>query len=665
MCGIAGWVSPRGGVDGAVLDRVRDAMEHRGPDGAGTWVGEDRRVGLAHRRLSIVDLSSEADQPMHAGSGHRRLSIVFNGEVYNHAELRRELEALGHRFVTDHSDTEALLRGALEWGVDALLPRLQGMFAFALFDPEAGRVTLVRDRVGIKPLYVAERGGDLLFASEAKALVRHPAVHARLDHESFRHYLSFRSVAAPRTLFEGVECLGAGERLDVDVRTGRTQRTVWWDPLEEARPAPPSLAAARDELAGLLEGSVDARMVADVPVGLFLSGGVDSSYLLKLLAKRKDGADTFTVTYPGHAAYDEGADARALASEVGTRHHEVPLDAATYGDALRAVAWHQDEPIAAPVCTSVYFLAKAAREAGVPVVLAGEGSDEVFVGYESWIRMRDAERWNRLLPDVPGRLLRRGASALAAWKLSCFSPHAEVLRRAGAGQPLFQGGSLDFGEHAKARLLGPAVRGGGASTYGAVVAPLRSAFEERADPRDLTAWMTYIDLRFRLPQLMLPRLDKMGMAWSIEGRVPFLDHRVIEFVLGLPREWRGALGGEGKALFKDVAERELPREFVRRKKKGFRAPVAEWKRGAFGRTCARQLETFAERTGLLDVGTLRELLARPGDRLYFSLVNFMVWYGLYIEDVLEGDGPSATGLGAVPGALPAVGAAPSAAGVGR
>ncbi|MEM6572013.1 MAG: asparagine synthase (glutamine-hydrolyzing) [Planctomycetota bacterium] len=634
MCGIAGWLSPDGTIASSVLDGIRDAMAHRGPDGAGTWVSSDRRVGLAHRRLSIIDLSDAASQPMRTERDGRALSIVFNGEIYNHADLRAELEALGHAFRTDHSDTEVLLVGAHAWGVDGLLPRLNGAFAFALFDERAGRVTLVRDRIGIKPLYVAALGRDLLFASEAKALFQHPRLEPALDRESFPHYLSFRSVAAPRTLFEGVECLAPAERMDVDVTTGRRTRTTWWDPLDAARTPPATLDAARDELAWLLQDSLDARLVSDVPVGLFLSGGVDSTYLLRLLAKRRDGAKTFTVTYPGHAAYDEGDDARHWAKTSGTDHHEVPLDAATYGDALEAVAWHQDEPIAAPVCTSVYFLAKAAREAGVPVVLAGEGSDELFIGYENWIRMRDAERWNGRFPDLPGRALRRTATALAAKRLSAFSPHLEVLRRASAGQPLFQGGSLDFGEAAKGRLLGPGATRGGASTYDAVIAPLRAAFEARADARDLTAWMTYVDLRFRLPQLMLPRLDKMGMAFSVEGRVPFLDHRVVEFVLGLPPAWRGAVGREGKALFKDVAERELPTEFVRRRKRGFRAPVAEWKEGEFGRQRALELQAFAERTELFEPAALRSLLARTGDRLYFSLVNFMVWYRLYVDDVL-------------------------------
>jgi asparagine synthase (glutamine-hydrolysing) len=634
MCGIAGWISRDGHVTLPPLVAMRDEMAHRGPDGAGAWVSADCRVGLAHRRLSIIDLAASAAQPMHAQHGARNVTIVFNGEIYNHAELRREFVQRGMSFVTDHSDTEVLLVGYLALGLDGLLHRLRGMFAFALYDHDRGRVVLVRDRVGVKPLYVTEVAGDTLFASEAKALLRHPLVTAKLDHESFRHYLSFRAVPAPRTLFEGIECLGPGELIDIDLRTNQRHRRTWWDPLERAAAPPPTLSAAADRLGELLSESFNLRLVADVPVGLFLSGGVDSAYLLQLLAKRHSAPETFTVTYPGESEYSEGAEAARLAGAAHARHHEIALDQTSYGDSLIDVAWHQDEPIAAPVCAAVYHLARAARGAGVPVVLAGEGSDEVFIGYRSWLRMRDAERWNGLLPDLPGRLLRRGAASIAASSLPWLSPQIEVLRRAAAGEPLFWGGAMEFGEGAKARLLGPAVRRSGLSTYEAVVRPLRTAFEARGDARDLTAWMTYIDLRFRLPQLMLPRLDKMGMAFSVEGRVPYLDHRVIEFIVGLPPDWRGARDKEGKALFKSVAERELPREFVRRKKRGFRAPVADWKHQAFGRQCLADLQRFAERTGLLEVEAIATLAQVRGDRLYFSLVNFMHWYCLFIEDVL-------------------------------
>ena len=456
MCGISGIFDPRAAVRREDLLAMARMQAHRGPDGEGAWIAPDARLGLSHVRLSIVDLSDDAAQPMATADG--RAVVCFNGEIYNHAELRTELEEQGVRFTTDHSDTEVLLRGLLHWGVPATLERLTGMFAFAYAERDARRMWLVRDRIGIKPLYFADTpGGGLAFASEAKALLAHPALDARLDHRSFRHYLGFRAVAAPHSLFEGIAQLGAGELLELDLVSGRRERRRYWDVLDAAHEAPATLAAAHDQLEELLGESVDSRLVSDVPVGLFLSGGVDSAYLLECIAERKQHPATFTVTYPGHAAYDEGTGARDRAAAAQSVHHEVPLDPESYAAALARVAWHQDEPIAAPVCTSVYFLARAARAANVPVVLAGEGADELFIGYRNWIRLRDAERLNTRVPDLPGRLLRRGASALGDPFLPWLSPEREMLRRAAQGQPLFWGGALDFGEHAKRRLIGPSV----------------------------------------------------------------------------------------------------------------------------------------------------------------------------------------------------------------
>lgn len=631
MCGISGSFDPRGNVRHAELVRMADAQAHRGPDGRGVWIAPDARLGLSHVRLSIVDLSTQAAQPMTTADGGA--TLCFNGEIYNHADLRAELEAQGVRFVTDHSDTEVLLQALRHWGIEATLERLNGMFAYAYTDRATQRLWLVRDRLGIKPLYhAALPGGGLAFASEAKALFAHPALDARLDHRSFRHYLSFRAVPAPATLFEGVRQLGAGELLELDLASGALRQRRWWDVLDSAQSPPPTEAAAHDRLEELLGASVDLRSTADVPVGLFLSGGVDSAYLLECLAERRERPSTFTLTYPDQAEYDEGAQALSRARAARADHHEVALDSTDYGQALARVAWHQDEPIAAPVCTSVYMLSRAARRANVPVILAGEGADELFVGYRSWIRLRDAERLNQRVPELPGRLLRRGAHAVCSPFLSWLAPEREVLRRAARGEPLFQGGALDFGEAAKAQLIGPAVGARDADTYAEVIAPLRADFVARRDAEDLTAWMSYVDLRFRLPQLMLPRLDKMGMAFGIEGRVPFLDHRIAEFTLGLPPKWRGGVGQEPKALFKRVAERKLPRAFVRATKRGFRAPVKEWKGGPFGGRALPALTAFAERTGLFDSHALASLLSTGGDRLWFSLFNFVLWHGLYLEN---------------------------------
>ncbi len=636
MCGIAGWLSSAGQVDERLLTSIREVLAHRGPDGAGTWLSSDRCVGLAHRRLSIVDLAESAAQPMHVGG---RATIVFNGEIYNHAELRLALEAKGECFDTDHSDTEVLLRGYLVWGLESLLSRINGMFAFAIWDHVTRKAHLVRDRVGIKPMYIARLGEDWLFASESKALFAHPALKAELDQDSFRHYLSFRAVPAPLTLFKGIECLGAGERMEFDLERGTARRLRWWDPLANATEAPATLAQAEDRLAELLEDSIRARGMADVPVGLFLSGGVDSAYLLQHMARREQGLHSFTVTYPGHAKYDEGGDAARLAARAGSTHHEIPLTEEAYAAALADVAYHQDEPIAAPVCTSVYFLSKAAREHDIPVVLAGEGADELFIGYKNWLRVRDAERWNQRLPDLPGRLLRRSAAAVGQACLPWLSPYNELLRRAAAGQPLFWSGSTDFGEAAKNQLLGPALGGSSTNTFDEIVAPLRADYLEHGDPNDVTSWMSYVDLRFRLPQLMLPRVDKMGMAHSIEGRVPFLDHRIVELIAGLPPEWRSGTGSESKALFKSVAARELPHDFVYAKKRGFQAPVKEWKQGSLGERYLPALTRFAGETGLFEPRTLARLLGASDDRLYFNLTNFMLWYLTYVEDVLDGELP--------------------------
>ena len=348
--------------------------------------------------------------------------VVYNGEIYNHVELRRDLVELGFSFRTSHSDTEVLVVGYRAWGLEGLLRRLNGAFAFALLDRAADRLFLVRDRVGIKPLYVARAGADLLFASEAKALFASGRIRAQLDRESFVHYLGFRSVPAPGTLFEGVECLEPGGRSERDpVRTfsgapgkagmfqpgglialdqaGRElRRASWWDPLGDARTPPKTEAQAADRLEELLRSAVDLRMRADVPVGLFLSGGVDSAWLLGRMAATSERLNTFTVHYPGHDSYDESSDAAELARRAGSAHHPVPVSARAYGDSLAEVAWFQDEPIAAPVCPSVYFLAQAARSAGVPVALAGEGADELFVGYRSWIRLRYLEGGEDRLP---------------------------------------------------------------------------------------------------------------------------------------------------------------------------------------------------------------------------------------------------------------------------
>ena len=632
MCGLVGWISADRMVDSKILSAMRNMIIHRGPDGEGQWVDDRRVVGLGHQRLAIVDLTGQANQPM-TDSRHRAV-IVFNGEIYNHQALRKELLEQGANFLTDHSDTEVILNGYLAWGLVRLLNRLVGMFAFAIYDIHSDKVVVVRDHLGIKPLYFVHREKELIFASEVKALLAHPQVEATLNHENYYHYLSFRSLPAPRTLFKNIQKLGPGEYLEFDVIEQRFDVRPYWNPLQGRNTADLSRDDSVEALSELLDQSMELQLLADVPVGVFLSGGVDSAFLLTLAAERSRGINTYTAGYPGHLKYDESDMARNLARNGGAHHHEGAIDSDTFSDALPAVAYYQDEPIAAPVCVPVYLLAREARRTGVPVVLAGEGSDEIFIGYKNWLRLRDLQKWNNKVPDLPGRMLRKCFAAVAAKLMAPMSPYPEILRRASADQPLFWSGGMDFSERGKRKLIGPAVDADDVNTYESLIEPLYVKYLQSRSRFDITGWMSFVDLKFRLPELMLPRLDKMGMAYSIEGRVPFLDHRVVEFVMGLDRNFRAATGRTGKPLFKSVAGKKLPRDFVYQRKRGFQAPVKEWKNTAFGHRYMPALLAFARRSGLYNVQVLEELLRRSGDRLYFSLTNFMLWYLIFIENIL-------------------------------
>lgn len=636
MCGIVGWVS-QATVDRGVLEDMRDAMIHRGPDGQGTWFSDDEHVGFGHRRLSIIDLSTVANQPMVDSTG--RAVIVFNGEIYNHRELRSELEDAGMRFHTDHSDTECLLNGYLCWGLDGLLERLIGMFAFAIHDISTRRIHLVRDRVGIKPFYFWHRNGSLVFASETKALLRHPDIPSELNHESLYHHLSFRSPPPGETMFEGIKCLKAAELMTWDLdKEGIADKRIWWDPLEKAgNHGTMSNAEAVSNLEQVMHSAVQLRMESDVPIGLFLSGGLDSAYILSQMTGSTEPVSTFTVNYPGFSQYNEDHIARELAESAETQHHEVPLCADDFAAGLTRVAYYLDEPIAAPICLPVFALSESARDNQVKVVLGGDGSDELLIGYNNWMSLRDATKWNQMVPSLPGTPLRKLALLLAAKMASPSSRAVEMMRRVANRQPMFWGGSMEFTESEKPGLLGPNFQNGDYDTYEHVVRPLYADFCQRRDPRDVTAWMSYIDLKYRLPQLMLPRFDKMGMAFSIEGRVPFLDHRFIELVLGLAPTLRGGSGRESKSILKQVAAKHLPRDVVYRKKQGFQAPVKEWRDTVLGDRYIQQLRQFCDVTGLFERSTVDKLLNRKDDRLYFSLINFMLWFLLFIDNVVDDD----------------------------
>jgi asparagine synthase (glutamine-hydrolysing) len=629
VCGIAGVLSfdrAASSVDAALVTRMRETLAHRGPDGAATWIAPDGRLGLGFRRLAIIDLADAAMQPMPSEDGSIRL--IFNGEIYNHAELRRELEGLGHVFRSDHADSEAIVHGFEQWGIDCVR-RFRGMFAFALWDGRARELWLVRDRVGIKPLYWCAHHGRLAFASEIKALLEDPELERAVDEESLYHYLSFLATPAPRTLFRGIRKLAGGTWLRVRA-DGTTEERRYWEPWDDALELEGETEAAiAERVLDELRTSVRLRKVSDVPVGVFLSGGLDSSTNAALFAEGEQGPiKTFSIGYDAdYGSYrNEFAYARLVAERVGAEHHELRLAVDDLVDFLPRMVWLQDEPIADPVCVPGYYISRLARDRGVVVAQLGEGADELFYGYPSWRILLDLQRADDL--PVP-RALKR--AAVRATRLAGQGRRREVeyLRRGSLGQPIFWSGAESFMEAEKRRLLSPSLRArlGGLTSWDAL-APIRRRFDAGAGERSHLNWMSYVDLNLRLPELLLMRVDKMSMGVGLEGRVPFLDHRLVGLALSIPQQTK-IDGGTLKHVLKLAVRGLVPDEVIDRPKQGFAVPVREWLLDRLGDAVRDELDRFCDETDLLDRAEVGRLIDR-GSRETWTLLNLALWHRAFV-----------------------------------
>lgn len=656
MCALAGAIAlaPHCTIEPGVLRRMAATMRHRGPDGFGQWLADDRRVGLAHCRLAIIDLDRGAAQPMQDGSA--RIWISFNGEIYNHAALRRDLEHAGRTFHTAHADTEVLVHGYAQWGLDELLQRLEGMFALALYDTARDTLFLVRDRLGVKPLYFTEHRGQLAFASELKALLELPDFARRVEPTAISHYLTFMATPAPMTPFERIAKLPAGNLLVIGPdRTPRARR--WWDPCDYAGAATGSVEArgAAAELAKRLDASVAKRVVADVPVGVFLSGGVDSGAVLGLMSRHVSGpVKSFTVGFEGANDLNELDEARAQARHFGADHHEIVLSEADVQAHLDRIVNQLDDPIADWVCVPLYFVAKLARATGTKVVLAGEGADELFCGYASYVRwLALARRLDKVRGVAPGQF-----AASLVRGIARFIPPARMgllglmdhLDRGLSDREVFWSGAIGLWPLQKRSLLRhyPIVARPAWDAYGllpngsatadsfAIVRDIR-ARAQRAAPNDALARLRLAELALRLPELLLARIDKMTMAHGVEVREPFLDHHLVEWALGLAQN---TLIPEGrtKALLKEAVAPLLPAHVLAQPKRGFAAPAAAWLRGELGRAVEARLQgsNLPARIGL-DGKAVRALFAahRRGGRdlsLYlWPIVILLLWYDHWFE----------------------------------
>ncbi len=645
MCGICGtWgFSDSWSASEQVVVRMRDTMIHRGPDDAGVHLEPGERLALGHRRLAIVDLSRAGRQPMCNETGE--LWITYNGETYNHLALRRELEAAGHVY-RSRTDTETVLHLYEQLG-PACVERLEGMFAFAIWDGRRRELFMARDRLGVKPLYYARRAGGFAFASEVRALLEHPAIGAELDEQSFFHYLTFAFVPAPATMYSGVGKLAPAERMIVRA-DGSFERQRYWSPLSaEAAIESRSMSAeeAQEHVLELLRDSVRKRMMADVPCGVFLSGGVDSSTNVALMAEvSPEPVRTFAIAPREHRAYDELGYARAVARWCGTDHHEVKIDLSDLSDFLPLLPAYQDEPLADWTGIPQYFVTALARETGTIVIDVGEGADEIFHGYRGYAQHRHViVPFQRLLPRAAQRLTAELATA-CCYRLGRFTRHADALRDAAADELPYHGGGLCFRGPLKDELVPGGARFASSHAVAArhwreagdAVAARRHDAEARELRPDLFQRMSYLELKQRLSELLLMRMDRVTMLCSVEGREPFLDHRLVEFVLALPPRLKYR-HGEGKVALKRAVRGLLPPEVTTRRKQGFGTPMVEWLRTSFGAEARAAVSGSALRErGLIDYRVSDRLFAEHlsgrADWSYqlWNLYNISRWYDYWI-----------------------------------
>lgn len=567
MCGICGIYAFDGSkTDESLLARMMSSMEHRGPDGDGRYISN--RIGLGHRRLSIIDLDGGA-QPITNEDGS--VQVVFNGEIYNFIELRRDLSVLGHVFKT-LSDTEVIVHGYEEWGLDCVC-RFNGIFSIAIWDSSLTRLFLARDHLGVKPLYYTRHSQKLFFASEIKALLQDPACTRQVDIASLETLFTFRYVPSPKTLFKDIFKLPPGHFMTVEPKSVSIRRYWEWRPqLQIGR----SESALMEQYQYLLEDAVKLQMRSDVPVGLFLSSGIDSGVLLAQMSRlTSQPIQTFTIGFEDGEKTNETDDAREIAGRFDADHAEMVITAGDYEKYYERYMWDLEEPVGNESAAAFYFVSLIASRK-VKVVLTGQGADEPWAGYDRYLGVKFSGLYSRLPSFLTGLVfkkiilslprnekLKRGATALA---------ERDVLTR-------FIKIYSFYSSRMRAALFRPWVKeeinkiGSVGSTGGA----LRRLQSDVALLDPLTQ-MLYIDARANLPDDLLMVGDKTSMANSLEARVPFLDYRLVEFIETLPPGLK-LRGFQGKYLHKKALEKWLPREMIYKKKKGFSNPVNKWLRG--------------------------------------------------------------------------------------
>jgi asparagine synthase (glutamine-hydrolysing) len=643
MCGINGIAlssSSRRSIDVRMLERMRDVLTHRGPDDAGIFIdARIERVGLGHRRLSIVDVRS-GHQPM--ANEDRLLHITYNGEIYNHADFRSSLEARGHVYET-HCDTETILHLYEEHGPDCV-NHLRGMFAFAIWDHQKRELFIARDRLGVKPLYYAHTNdGSLYFASEIKALFEAETVKAEINYGALPDYLANHAPSGEETLFRGIKRLLPGHTLlwrDGTIEIKRYWNVSFQRP-ENGRRSDADYIAEWSEL---FRESVRLRLMSDVPLGMFLSGGIDSSAIAAVMSGIvAEPIKTFSVAFAEREA-NELEYARLVARAFKTNHHEVVVSPEDFFAALPKLVWHEDEPIAHPSSVALYFVSQLAAQ-HVKVVLTGEGSDELLAGYGRYrktvLNMEVGRRYQQWVPSGVRSAIRKQIKGLPAGSRLRQKLQRTFLTLSPDIESIYFDNFAVFPRAMQHELLTVEAREQIGVSAGDPYSVMRDVLGE-TDATSLLDRLLYADIKTYLPELLMKQ-DQMSMAASIESRVPFLDHKLVEFCASLPEHMK-LRGATTKYILRESMKGLLPQAILSRPKMGFPVPIGAWFRGAFRDVVDEYvLSERAVSRGILDAGFVRSLVRRHqeggedhSERLW-ALVNFEIWQRQFFDGDRSGD----------------------------
>jgi len=629
MCSISGimYFNKKLFVKKKQIHNMNLTLKHRGPDASGIWISKNKNIGFGHTRLSIIDLSKEANQPFVDRT--KNYILAFNGEIYNYMEIKKKLIDKGYKFKTKNSDTEILLLSYIEWGLKCV-DKFRGMFAFAIWDNLKKKVFLIRDRVGVKPLYYKFDSEKLIFSSEIKAILLDPDYIPEIDEESMYHYLTFLCTPAPKTMFKQINKLEAGTWLSFDEK-GNSEKKQYWDPLQDKELI--DLENINKVLVRTLKESIKYRGISDVDVGVFLSGGIDSStnaYFFSKDSKKK--IKTFSIGYDKeYKSYKSELNyARIVAKHIKSLHFEKKLRKDDIKNLIFDMVYFQDEPISDPVCVPIFYVSKLARENNVKVCQVGEGADELFFGYTNWLR---TSKINLLLNNLffPNFLKRLILLLYKKFNIQ-YKYTADLLRRSLEKKPIFWGGAEAFSSFEKNQLFSNSFKKK-IKNFDSwdCIRPHYEFFNKNAKYKNIENWMTYLDLKIRLPELILMRIDKMTMANSLEARVPFLDHNLVQKTIDLPKKIK-IKKNKLKVLLKDIVKGLLPYEILNRKKQGFGLPLKEWFEDGLGINEKKIINEFVNKTDFFKKETIQKIIDRKGDTRLWFLLNLAIWWKIFIKN---------------------------------